>query len=71
MFALTIDLVSKREDPGLAYVPASPARTLQKLVAAQVRVRGTAENPKNLSLRHFIAPEIYVPSARDFIVATP
>jgi signal transduction histidine kinase len=67
---LTIDLVSGGYR-FRAYVPASPATDLQKLVAAQVRVRGTAAESHNRSLRHFIAPEIYVPSARDFIVDTP
>lgn len=54
-----------------AYAPVSPGADPQKLVAAHVRVRGTASESHNRSLRHFIAPEIYVPSADDFIVETP
>jgi signal transduction histidine kinase len=67
---LTIELVSGGYR-FRAYIPASPATDPQKLVAAQVRVRGTAAESHNRSLRHFIAPEIYVPSAGDFIVDTP
>lgn len=67
---LTMDLVSGGYR-FRAYVPASAATDIQKLIAAHVRVRGTASESHNRSLRHFIAPEIYVPSASDFIIETP
>jgi signal transduction histidine kinase len=54
-----------------AYVPATPEMDPQSLIAAQVRVRGTAAEAHNRSLRHFISLELYVPTPADFIVENP
>lgn len=51
-----------------AFVIASNTLDAQALVAAQVRVRGTAAEAHNRSLRHFLRAEVYVPSLEDFQV---
>lgn len=53
------------------YAPLSPGADPQRLVAAQVRVRGTAAEAHNRSLRQLIAVEVYVPVLADFIVEKP
>ncbi|MDB6017153.1 MAG: hypothetical protein JWR19_1642 [Pedosphaera sp.] len=53
------------------YLPLLPRIDPQTLVAAQVRVRGTAAEAHNRSLRQLIAVEIYVPVAADFMVEHP
>src|SRR5438067_5288063 len=50
------------------YAPSSAAKDPQKLVAAQVRVRGTAAEAHNRLLRQLIAVDLYVPGLADFIV---
>lgn len=53
------------------YVPSRDTKDPQGLVAAQVRVRGTAAEAHNRLLRQLIAVELYVPSLADFIVEKP
>lgn len=53
------------------YAPVAPGLDAQALVAAQVRVRGTAAEAHNRSLRQLVAVEVYVPSLADFIVEKP
>jgi signal transduction histidine kinase len=50
------------------YAPLGSVVVPQTLVAAQVRVRGTAAEAHNRTLRQMIRAEIYVPIAGDFIV---
>jgi signal transduction histidine kinase len=50
------------------YCPVPPGKDPQTLVAAQVRVRGTAAEAHNRTLRQLIAPELYVPDLDDFVV---
>jgi signal transduction histidine kinase len=54
-----------------AYLPIDANLNPRQLIAAEVRVRGTAAESHNRSLRHFIAPEIYVPASTDFVVDNP
>jgi len=54
-----------------AYVPMTNDMDPQRIIAAEVRVRGTAAESHNRSLRQFISPEIYVPYAADFVVEKP
>lgn len=51
-----------------AYAPIPPGMDPQTLVAAHVRVRGTAAEAHNRSLRQLIAAEVYVPGLSDFVV---
>ncbi|HEY2084364.1 MAG TPA: histidine kinase [Verrucomicrobiae bacterium] len=51
-----------------AYLAANQNLDPRHLIAAEVRVRGTAAESHNRSLRHLISPEIYVPNAGDFVV---
>src|ERR1019366_7499357 len=51
-----------------AYVPIPSGMDPQTLVAAHVRVRGTAAEAHNRSLRQLIAAEVYVPALADFVV---
>jgi signal transduction histidine kinase len=51
-----------------AYAPIPPGMDPQTLVAAHVRVRGTAAEAHNRSLRQLIAAEVYVPVLADFVV---
>jgi signal transduction histidine kinase len=53
------------------YAPVPVGRNPQSLVAAQVRVRGTAAEAHNPSLRQLIAVEVYVPRMDDFIMEKP
>src|SRR6266446_2880197 len=53
------------------FVPSWASRDPQGLVAAQVRVRGTAAEAHNRLLRQLIAVELYVPGLADFIVEKP
>ncbi len=53
------------------YAPIIEGIDPQKLVAAHVRVRGTAAEAHNRSLRQLIAIEIYAPSPADFTVEKP
>jgi signal transduction histidine kinase len=50
------------------HAPLAPDTDAQKLLAAEVRVRGTAAEAHNRSLRQLIAAEVYVPVPADFIV---
>ena len=50
------------------YMPIPPQTDPQTLVGAQVRVRGTAAEAHNGSLRQMISAEVYVPILADFIV---
>ncbi|HEX4265950.1 MAG TPA: histidine kinase [Verrucomicrobiae bacterium] len=52
-----------------AYIPPDRKLDPQRLIAAEVRVRGTAAESHNRSLRHLISPEIYVPVPGDFVVS--
>jgi signal transduction histidine kinase len=54
-----------------AYVPMTPSLDPKALIAAQVRVRGTAAEAHNRSLRQLVAVEVYVPTPADFIVEKP
>ena len=51
-----------------AFAPISSDLDPQALVAAHVRVRGTAAEAHNRSLRQLIAAEVYVPALADFVV---
>ena len=51
-----------------AYAPIAPGMDPQTLVGAHVRVRGTAAEAQNRSLRQLIAAEVYVPVLADFVV---
>lgn len=51
-----------------AYVPVPPGWEPRGLLAAQVRVRGTAAEAHNRALRQLVAVEVYVPRLEDFIV---
>ena len=51
-----------------AYAPVLTNRDPQLLVGAQVRVRGTAAEAHNRSLRQLIAVEVYVPGPADLVV---
>jgi signal transduction histidine kinase len=53
------------------YAPIIEGMDPQKLVGAGVRVRGTAAEAHNRSLRQLIAVELYVPSPADFTVEKP
>jgi len=53
------------------FAPLPPGADPQKLIAARVRVRGTAAEAHNRSLRQLIAVEIYVPALTDFLVEEP
>jgi signal transduction histidine kinase len=48
-----------------AYGPVSPGQDPQTLVGAEMRVRGTAAEAHNRSLRQLIAVEVYVPTPAD------
>ncbi|MDB6112690.1 MAG: integral rane sensor signal transduction histidine kinase [Pedosphaera sp.] len=50
------------------YAPIPPDPDPETLVAAQVRVRGTAAEAHNRSLRQLIAVEVYTPLPGDFVV---
>ena len=51
-----------------AFAPIPAGMDPQALVAAHVRVRGTAAEAHNRSLRQLIAAEVYVPVLADFVV---
>ncbi len=53
------------------YAPVPPGRDLEALAGAQVRVRGTAAEAHNRSLRQLVAVEVYVPGWNDFVVEKP
>ena len=53
------------------YGPIPPGIDPQKLIGAQVRVRGTAAESHNRSLRQMVSAEVYVPVLSDFIVEKP
>jgi signal transduction histidine kinase len=53
------------------FAPRASVADPQTLVAAQVRVRGTAAEAHNRTLRQMIRAEIYVPVPEDFIVEKP
>jgi signal transduction histidine kinase len=53
------------------YAPSAAAANPQSLIAAEVRVRGTAAEAHNRSLRQLVAVEIYVPRPEDFIIEMP
>ncbi len=51
-----------------AYLSVAPGFEPEKLVGAQVRVRGTAAEAHNRSLRQLIAVEVYIPDLADLAV---
>ncbi len=53
------------------YAPLDPEFDPETLIAARVRVRGTAAEAHNRSLRQLIAVEVYVPVPGDFVVEKP
>ncbi len=67
---LSIDLMSGGYSFRV-YAPLASATDPQALVAAQVRVRGTAAEAHNRTLRQMIRAEVYVPVPADFIVEKP
>jgi signal transduction histidine kinase len=67
---LTVDLVSGGYRFRV-FAPVSSDLDPQKLVAAAVRVRGTAAEAHNRSLRQLVAVEVYVPVLAEFIVEQP
>jgi signal transduction histidine kinase len=50
------------------HAPAAPETDPRSLVAARVRVRGTAATHYNTALRHLLSVAVYVPRAEDFTV---
>ena len=54
-----------------AYATVPPDYQPQQLVGAQVRVRGTAAEAHNRSLRQLINVEVYIPNLEDLVVETP
>ncbi|MDR3460015.1 MAG: histidine kinase [Verrucomicrobiae bacterium] len=54
-----------------AYSPVPPATSLQALVGAKVRLRGTAAAAFNAPLRHFVTVTLFIPRAEDFIIEEP
>ncbi len=54
-----------------AYVQTTSNLDPQTLIAAEVRVLGTAAESHNRSLRHFVSAELYVPVPDDFVVERP
>src|SRR5262249_33777022 len=67
---LTLDLVTGGHRVR-AFLPGSTTIQPESLVGARVRVRGTAAEAHNRSLRQLIAVEIYVPRPGDLLVETP
>ena len=51
-----------------AYLSVAPDFQPEKLVGAQVRVRGTAAEAHNRSLRQLVAVEVYIPNLADLAV---
>ena len=51
-----------------AYLSVAPDFQPEKLVGAQVRVRGTAAEAHNRSLRQLVAVEVYIPNLADLVV---
>jgi len=51
-----------------AYLPGAQKFDPDKLIGARVRVRGTAAEAHNRSLRQFIAPEVYIPDDSDLVI---
>jgi len=51
-----------------AYLSVAPDFQPEKLVGAQVRVRGTAAEAHNRSLRQLVAVEVYIPYPADLVV---
>jgi signal transduction histidine kinase len=51
-----------------AYVTAPPNYPAEKLIGSQVRVRGTAAEAHNRSLRRLIIVEVYIPALADLII---
>jgi signal transduction histidine kinase len=64
---LTIDLVMGGYR-FRAYLSVAPDFQPQKLIGALVRVRGTAAEAHNRSLRQLIAVEVYIPDLADLVV---
>ncbi len=54
-----------------AYVTVPPDYSFEKLVGSQVRVRGTAAEAHNRSLRQLILVEIYIPFLTDLVIEKP
>ncbi len=67
---LAIDLVSGGYR-FRAYANAPAGFEFQKLVGSQVRIRGTAAEAHNRSLRQLIFVEVYIPALSDLVVETP
>jgi len=55
----------------LAYVPVPAGFQYEKLVGSQVRIRGTAAEAHNRSLRQLIIVEVYIPILEDLVVEKP
>ncbi|MDR3460229.1 MAG: histidine kinase [Verrucomicrobiae bacterium] len=54
-----------------AYVEVPPGFQYEKLVGSQVRIRGTAAEAHNRSLRQLILAEVYIPVLSDLVVEQP
>jgi signal transduction histidine kinase len=54
-----------------AFLPSTSGFVPEKLVGAEVSVRGTAAEAHNRSLRQLIAIEIYIPGSADLVVLKP
>jgi len=67
---LAIDLLAGGY-PFRAYVVVPPSFEAQALIGSQVRLRGTAAEAHNRSLRQLIIVEIYIPVLEDLIVEKP
>jgi signal transduction histidine kinase len=53
------------------YAPVPPGLDPQKLIGSKVDAKGTPATTYNAPLRHLISVDLYVPSAKDFIVEKP
>jgi hypothetical protein len=67
---LTMDLV-KGGYRFRAFLSVTPGFQPEKLVGSEVRLRGTAAEAHNRSLRQLVAVEVYVPSLTDLVVEKP
>lgn len=53
------------------YLPATAVADPRSLIAATIRVRGTAATHYNKTLRHLIGVGVYVPTVEDFLIVAP
>ena len=54
-----------------AYLPVAPDFQPERLIGAQVDIRGTAAEAHNRPLRQLVAVEIYIPTLADLVVKQP